>query len=184
MAKKKKKTIDWKGIERDFRAAKTSIRQIAEWYEVSEGAIRKRAKAENWSQMVRPEQDEPDTFKKLTLVPPVRNQEQATAVASEGKDLAFLMLDELRATTSRRGELEELIIAETSGDRDGRRRKAMLRAIDLPERAQTLKALMLAAKTAAEVKKLDKADGDTPQHGDQVPATGDKPADDWDHLLN
>src|SRR5688500_9204455 len=117
MTKKKKKAIDWKGIERDFRAAKTSIRQIADWYEISEGAIRKRAKAENWSQLVRPEQDDLDTFKKLTFVPPV-NPEQAPAVAAEGKDLAFLMLDELRATTSRRGELEEMIVDETSGDKD------------------------------------------------------------------
>lgn len=180
MTKKKKKAIDWKGIERDFRAAKTSIRQIAEWYEVSEGAIRKRAKAENWSQLVRPDNDDVGTFKKLTFVPPV-TPEQAPAVAAEGKDLAFLMLDELRATTSRRGELEEMIVDETSGDKDGRRRRAMLRAVDLPERAQTLKALMLAAKTAAEVKRLEKADGDVPQPG--ADPTPDKPADDWDRLL-
>lgn len=179
MTAKKKRAIDWKRIERDFRAGKTSIRQIAEWYEVSEGAIRKRAKAENWSQLVRPDDDEPDTFKKLTFVPPDMTHEQASAVAGEGRNLAFMMLDELRATTSRRGELEELIIDETSGDQDGRRRKAMLRAVDLPERAQTLKALMLAAKTAAEVKRLEKADGDQPQPGE----ASDKPADDWDRLL-
>ncbi|WLA80303.1 hypothetical protein [Bradyrhizobium elkanii] len=181
MTKKKKKTIDWKGIERDFRAGKTSTRQIAEWYGISEGAIRKRAKAENWSQLVSPAETA-DNFRRLgSFTPEVRPSEAKTVIA-EGKSLAHRMLDELGATTSLRGELEELIIEETSGDKDGRRRQAMLRAVDLPNRAKTLKDLMLAAKTAAEVARMEKAAGD----GDQPPASqnADKPADDWDRLLN
>lgn len=182
MTKKKKKTIDWKGIERDFRAGKTSTRQIAEWYGVSEGAIRKRAKAENWSQLVSPAENA-DTFRRLGSFSPEVRPSEAKTVIAEGKSLAHRMLDELGATTSLRGELEELIIEETSGDKDGRRRQGMLRAIDLPNRAKTLKDLMLAAKTAAEVARMEKAAGDEPQPS--ATSTGsEKPADDWDRLLN
>ena len=182
MTKKKKKTIDWKGIERDFRAGKTSIRQIAEWYGVSEGAIRKRAKRDNWSQLKRPSDDDLGAFRKLSFVPPVQPGPEAHAVAADGRSLAVRMLDELRATTSLQGELEELIISETSDDRDGKRRTAMLRAVDLPNRARILKDLMAAAKTAAEVHKLEQkgAPGDDVS---QVPGVA-KPGDDWDQLLN
>lgn len=40
--------IDWEAIEREYRAGQLSVREIARRYEVSEGAIRKRAKADRW----------------------------------------------------------------------------------------------------------------------------------------
>jgi hypothetical protein len=43
-----KKRIDWKAIELEFHAGKTSIRGIAITHRVSEGAIRKRAKVGGW----------------------------------------------------------------------------------------------------------------------------------------
>jgi hypothetical protein len=61
------------------------------------------------------------------------------------------MLDELDAVTSRRGELVAWIDQETAGERDPRRRHAMIRAIDLPSRSTTLKNLATAAKTFAEI---------------------------------
>lgn len=42
------KNIDWGKIEAQYRAALLSNRQIAEAHGITEGAIRKRAKAENW----------------------------------------------------------------------------------------------------------------------------------------
>jgi hypothetical protein len=39
---------DWEAIEREYRAGQLSVREIARQYAVSEGAIRKRAKAEGW----------------------------------------------------------------------------------------------------------------------------------------
>ena len=44
----KKQNIDWGMVEMEFRAGQVSIRAIAQEYSVSEGAIRKRAKRENW----------------------------------------------------------------------------------------------------------------------------------------
>jgi hypothetical protein len=40
---------DWERIEADYRAGILSLREIAEPFEITEGAIRKRAKAKNWS---------------------------------------------------------------------------------------------------------------------------------------
>lgn len=60
------------------------------------------------------------------------------------------MLDELDVVTSRRGELEDMIIAATDGDDDEARRTAMMRAVGLPSRAATLKTLALAFKTINE----------------------------------
>ena len=44
-----KKVIDWEKIELDYRAGIKSLREIATDHEISEGAIRKRAKRDDWS---------------------------------------------------------------------------------------------------------------------------------------
>ncbi|MNK86991.1 hypothetical protein D3C87_1069170 [compost metagenome] len=44
----KKSGADWPVIEADYRAGIKSLRQIASQQGVSEGAIRKRAKKEDW----------------------------------------------------------------------------------------------------------------------------------------
>jgi hypothetical protein len=185
MKKKKKKVIDWKGIEKDYRVGKTSNRQIAEWYDVSEGAIRKRAIAENWSRMMRPGPENAGSFQKLSFTPVepvVKTPEEARQIVSRGKGLIYRMIDELDATTSKVGELEDMIIEETAGDKDGRRRTGMLRAIDLPARANTIKALALAAKTLVDTLKADvKSPAD---ESAEVVKDGEKSGDDWDRLLN
>jgi hypothetical protein len=43
-----KRPADWDVIEREYRANIKSLRQIAEPYAISEGAIRKRAKKDGW----------------------------------------------------------------------------------------------------------------------------------------
>lgn len=58
------------------------------------------------------------------------------------EQLARRMLDELHESTLALGEMEDLIYKETAGDADGRRRMAMLKAVSLPTRAATLKALV------------------------------------------
>lgn len=180
MKKKKKKVIDWKGIEKDFRAGKTSIRQIADWYGVSEGAIRKRAKAGNWAQMLRPDL-EADTFRPLASIPTIRVKEDAKTITRDGKGLAVRMLNELMASTSLVDELEDMIISETAGDRDSRRRQGMLRAVDLPARANTLKTLGLAVKAFIDAERAEKAPA---QDGSTMTEPATQSGDDWDRLLN
>ena len=43
-----KQNIDWALVEMEYRAGQVSVRAIAQEYSVSEGAIRKRAKRDNW----------------------------------------------------------------------------------------------------------------------------------------
>ena len=65
-------------------------------------------------------------------------------------DLTRRMLDELDTVTSHIGEMEELIEIETGNDRDDRRRAAMMKAVSLPVRANTLKMLLAAQAEASE----------------------------------
>lgn len=183
MKRKKKKSIDWKGIEKDYRAGKTSNRQIAEWYGVSEGAIRKRAKAHNWSQMAR--QDiQAEAVRPVEYIPPVKTAEDAKTIAKDGKSLAKRMLSELLATTTNVGELEDLIISECAGDRDGRRRTAMLRAVDLPARAMTLKTLGQAMESFLKAERGQGKPGEPLPPSGATDAHEEQSADDWDRLLN
>jgi hypothetical protein len=185
MKKKKKKVIDWKGIEKDHRAGKTSIRQIAEWYGVSEGAIRKRAKASNWSRMIRADgAADTGTFQKLEFIPTIRRPEDAKTIKREANGLAVRMLSELMATTTQVDELEDMIISECAGDRDARRRTAMLRAVDLPARANTLKTLGLAVKAFIDAEKADSRTPEETQPGAAAVPAGGAGDDDWDRLLN
>ena len=45
----KKTAPDWERIEIEYRAGVQSIRQIAQAFGVSDGAIRKRAKTQEWT---------------------------------------------------------------------------------------------------------------------------------------
>lgn len=49
----RKSSFDWTRIELEYLAGEDSIREIADRHAISEGAIRKRAKAEKWVRVVR-----------------------------------------------------------------------------------------------------------------------------------
>ena len=147
----RKSTIDWSRIEIEYLAGEDSIREIADRHEISDTAIRKRAKAEGWKRKVRtanrrePERSPPP--------PPPSDPHQplaASDIAENGRSLVARMLDELDTVTSRRGELEDLIIEATDGDEDDSKRDALMRAVSLPGRANTLKTLATALKTINE----------------------------------
>lgn len=158
---KAKKPIDWAGIERDYVKTDLSIREIARWYGCSDKAIRLRAKAGGWARPgAEAPQDAPQTPRPLIehvepIVERIRtplNSETAKpeAIIGRGRILALRMLDELDATTSHIGEIEEAIEEATPGRSGARRREAMMKAVSLPVRAGTLKNLALAVKTLAE----------------------------------
>lgn len=143
----KKADIDWAAIEKDYRAGTQSIREIAAWYQISDTAIRKRAKAEGWerveiragSQQVRaanhanPVADKP--------VPKIEE------VIGRGRNLADRLLDELDAETMHKGELETIIMMS---ENDPARIAALQQAVSLPTRAKTLQTIALALKTMGE----------------------------------
>ena len=147
----RKSAHDWDRIELEYLAGEDSIREIADRHEISEGAIRKRAKAEKWVRAVR-------RVRTVRTSPPAAQDEpaerppvpEASVIAERGRGLVSRMLDELDATTTHIGELEEMIEGVTAGDRDSRRRDGMLSALSLTGRAKTLKELATAFKTINE----------------------------------
>jgi transposase-like protein len=147
----RKNTINWPRIEAEYLAGEDSIREIADRHEISDTAIRKRAKAEGWVRKVRSaNRREPE---RAPPPPPASDPEkprEPASIADDGRSLVGRMLDELDTVTSRRGELEDLIIAATEDDEDDARRDAMMKTLSLPSRANTMKTLALALKTLNE----------------------------------
>lgn len=147
----RKTTSDWDRIELEYLAGEDSIRELADRHEISDTAIRKKAKAGGWIRKVRTaNRREPD---KSPPAPPPSDPTtplNPTEIADSGRSLLARMLDELDVVTSRRGELEDLIIEATDGDDDDAKRDSLMRAVSLPGRANTLKTLALAFKTMNE----------------------------------
>ena len=75
-----KKDIDWKAIELEYRAGIKSSRALAAEYGVSEGAIRKRAKNEEWQRDLNPQIKE--RAENLVRTATVRNQVRAESGAT------------------------------------------------------------------------------------------------------
>ncbi len=148
---KRNSSINWPAIEREYLAGECSIREIADRYEISDTAIRKKAKAERWERAVRSaNRREPEPAPPPPPPSDPENPREPTAIADDGRNLVGRMLDELDAVTSRRGELEDMIVSATEDDQDDSRRNAMMKALSLPSRANTMKTLALALKTLNE----------------------------------
>jgi len=151
-----KKPIDWAEIERDYRAGSMSIREIARWYSLSEGAIRKRAKAKGWTRASTQESTqakgahdpEPKRIYEGTVLTPENTSPEA--IVGRGRNLVMRLLDELDATTCRIGELDDIISMATDTADAGKQREALQQAIGLKNRSEVLKALATATKTFAE----------------------------------
>lgn len=148
---KRTTTIDWPRIQIEYCANEDSIREIADRHEISDTAIRKRAKVEKWERVVRT----PNRCEPMRSPPPPPRSDPAdpvttASVAEDGRALVARMFDELDTITSQRGELEDLIIAATDGDDEDARRDAMMKAVSLPVRAKAAQTLALALKTLNE----------------------------------
>ena len=134
------------------------MREIARWYQVSEKAIRNKAKAEGWvrqqsatgpqPQLEGPKvEDEPRTIHLGTVLTP--ENATAEAIVGRGRNLVYRMLDELDATTCADGEMASLIEAAFDGQ-DEKVRDAARQAVSLKNRSEILKSLATAAKTFQE----------------------------------
>lgn len=106
----RKTSSDWDRIELEYLSGEVSIREIADRHEISDTAIRKRAKAEGWVRAVRRAQ--PARTCELSPREPRAPHEpapDASVIAERGRGLVARMMDELDATTTHLGELEEMI---------------------------------------------------------------------------
>lgn len=160
MSQPNRKPVDWKGVEADFRAGSMSNRKIAEWYGVSEGAVRKRAKTEGWVRTGT--QDAPCEPLEDLIAPHLPKSAPANPADIVGQSLTVVaqLIGELQAVISHGGSIEESIVAFTAGDKDGRRRDAMLKAVALGNRSVIIKNLASAAKILGEVKNPQAAEDD------------------------
>ena len=76
---------------------------------------------------------------------------------ARARDLTARLFDELGAVTAHLDALTLEIIAETEGDASAARRTAMMRAIGLPSRSLTLKALTGAMREWAAIERAGTA---------------------------
>ena len=156
---------NWKVIEQDFRCGIKTLRQIAGEHAITEGAIRKRAKAQSWTRDLnaRIKLKADDLVRKQA----VRNLVRSELVATEhqvieanaeaitrvrlghrkdigrGRDLAVKLLAELEGQTNNLELMEQLgkIMANPDDKSVDKLGEAYRKAISLGGRVATIKAL-------------------------------------------
>lgn len=165
MSKIEKKINDWEIIERDYRAGTLSIREMAKLYDVSEGAIRKRAKSRAWerdltgkvnekvrTELVRSEvrTSSPQTEREIievaaaTVVQVVRSHRSRI---TQGNALVELLTNQLIDVAGNRDEFENAIDLECAEDENPKRRSMLMKAVSLSTHATIAVNLATATKT-------------------------------------
>lgn len=159
------KRPDWEAIESAYRAGVMSLREIASQHDISEGAIRKRAKRDDWSRdlnakikarsddMVRKQEVRSQVRSETALSERVLIEATAEVITNvrmehrgdirRARELANALFDELSAECSDVAALEKLGELMIEPDDNGRDKlNELYRAvISLPERVKSAKAL-------------------------------------------
>lgn len=142
-----------------------SLREIGKIHEVSEGMIRKKAKASGWERDLSERVNEkvrtelvrnpvrtanPQTEREIveeaaaTVVHVVRSHRTAI---TKGKQVVDVMMQQLMDDVVGRDDLEEEIEVMTAGDKSGDRRAKLMRAVSLGNHSTIAVNLANAAKT-------------------------------------
>ncbi|EPG6560355.1 hypothetical protein PQM29_001415 [Morganella morganii] len=159
------KRPDWEAIESAYRAGVMSLREIASQHDISEGAIRKRAKRDDWSRdlnakikarsddMVRKQEVRRQVRSETTLSERVLIEATAEVITNvrmehrgdirRARELANVLFDELSAECADVTALEKLGELMIEPDDNGRDKLNELyhAVISLPERVKSAKAL-------------------------------------------
>ncbi|WP_057521162.1 hypothetical protein [Salmonella enterica] len=162
---------DWEAIETAYRAGVMSLREIASHHGISEGAIRKRAKRDDWSRDLnaRIQQKADDLVRKQEVRKTVRTKTELTervlieataeVIASvrmehrgdirRARELTNTLFDELGAQCADVVALEQLGDIMFDPDDKGRDRlnETYQKIISLPSRVKSLKDLSDSLKT-------------------------------------
>ncbi|OEC59447.1 MULTISPECIES: hypothetical protein [Pseudomonadaceae] len=154
---------DWDAIHAEYRAGQLSNVMLGKKYGVTEGAIRKRAKAEGWQKdladAVR-QQVKEKLVRDEVRAPNARDREIVEAAAttgadvvrrhrrdiSKGQDIVSMLFGQLEEAASNRAELEDAIEEETKNDETTRRRTQLMRLVSLASHAGVLRDLSAAMK--------------------------------------
>lgn len=168
-----KKVIDWEKIELDYRSGVKSLREIATDHEISEGAIRKRAKRDDWSRdlsakikakaddLVRKEQVRSEVRTQSTISEKETIDANANLVASvrlsqrkdiqRSRKIAMSLFDELEhqvgiENVENLEKLGELLRTEDDKGRDALN-DLYMKIISMPGRVKSMKDLSDTLKT-------------------------------------
>ncbi|CAM3948142.1 hypothetical protein RJ498_000861 [Pluralibacter gergoviae] len=179
---------DWEAIESAYRAGLMSLREIASQHGISEGAIRKRAKRDDWSRDLSAKVKEraDDLVRKAEVRKQVRSEQalservliEATAevIATvrmehrgdirRAREITNALFDELGAECADVGALRKLGELMFEPDDNGRDRlnEIYQSIISLPERVKSVKALSDALKNLISLERqaydIDGPEGD------------------------
>lgn len=179
---------DWEAIESAYRAGLMSLREIASQHGISEGAIRKRAKRDDWSRDLSAKVKEraDDLVRKAEVRKQVRSEQalservliEATAevIATvrmehrgdirRAREITNALFDELGAECADVGALRKLGELMFEPDDNGRDRlnEIYQSIINLPERVKSVKALSDALKNLISLERqaydIDGPEGD------------------------
>lgn len=162
---------DWEAIESAYRAGLMSLREIAGKHGISEGAIRKRAKRDDWSRdlaakiqeraddLVRKKEVRKQVRTDTTLTERVLIEATAEAIAAvrmehrgdinRARKLANILFDELSAQCADVGALEELgeILRQPDDKGMDKLNDLYQKIISLPSRVKSMKDLSDSLKT-------------------------------------
>lgn len=166
----KKPAIDWPAIEAEYRVGQLSNRMIAEKHGVSEGMIRKKAKAQGWlkdlTDKVRREV-RTQLVRDSVRMPNVSEREAVTQAGITGAEvvrthrkdvrtaagLVSLLMDQLHAAAGSREELEGAVAEMCKDDETGQREARLMKAISLPTHAGTIRDLSTALKNLVTIER-------------------------------
>jgi hypothetical protein len=165
VASSKRTLADWESIERDYRAGVLSIREIGKIHDVSDTAIRKKAKAADWqrdltdkvnekvrTELVRGEvrTANPQTEREIvdvaaaTVVHVVRGHRGRI---KQGNELVELLTKQLIDVAGKRDEFEAEIEILTADDKSPERHARLMKAVSLSTHASVAVNLANATKT-------------------------------------
>ncbi|HEC1398745.1 hypothetical protein N8X75_10965 [Enterobacter hormaechei subsp. xiangfangensis] len=199
---------DWEAIETAYRAGVMSLREIASQHGISEGAIRKRAKRDDWSRDLNAkiQQKADDLVRKQEVRKQVRNEStltervliEATAevIATvrmehrgdirRARELTNRLFDELGAQCADVSALEQLGDIMFDPDDKGRDRlnEIYQKVISLPSRVKSMKDLSDSLKTLIGLEREaysieNKAETKEVTHNVMLVPTSDN-VDDWE----
>ncbi|HBT3052893.1 TPA: hypothetical protein MBE97_000851 [Klebsiella aerogenes] len=199
---------DWEAIETAYRAGVMSLREIASQHGISEGAIRKRAKRDDWSRDLNAkiQQKADDLVRKQEVRKQVRNEStltervliEATAevIATvrmehrgdirRARELTNTLFDELGAQCADVSALEQLGDIMFDPDDKGRDRlnEIYQKVISLPSRIKSMKDLSDSLKTLISLEREaysieNKAETKEVTHNVMLVPTSDN-VDDWE----
>ncbi|EPD4195398.1 hypothetical protein ACSAAY_001456 [Escherichia coli] len=199
---------DWEAIETAYRAGVMSLREIASQHGISEGAIRKRAKRDDWSRDLNAkiQQKAEDLVRKQEVRKQIRNEStltervliEATAevIATvrmehrgdirRARELTNTLFDELGAQCADVSALERLGDIMFDPDDKGRDRlnEIYQKVISLPSRVKSMKDLSDSLKTLIGLEREaysieNKAETKEVTHNVMLVPTSDN-VDDWE----